>query len=177
MRHHFHHCILYELLLENNSNSRKKIYLSIYKSVLITSPIGFDIVFTNVEPTSKRMPYNVVSKLFQRCFNVRNRRCMNVKQRQKSDVEFCFIFNIASTLFQRWSTTLKRRLSDVKCWLSLSCEKKIILSQLIFARNNFNKVSGLRPWPFSNNFPKLSNTVYTFAFSLWSEWQFSFCVK
>ena len=42
-------------------------------------------------------------RLFQRCFNVRHWRCINVVQRWKSDVRFCFIFNVASTLFQRWS--------------------------------------------------------------------------
>ena len=134
MRHHFHHCILYEPLLENNSNSRKKIYLSIYKSVLITSPIGFDIVFINVEPTSKQCRDKVVSKLFQRCFNVGNRHCMNVKQHWKSDVEFCFIFNVQRSF---WSTTLKQRWSDVKCWLSLSCEKKNHLKSVNLCKEQF----------------------------------------
>ena len=53
-------------------------------------------------------------KLYQRCFNVAHRRCINVVQRWKSDVEFCFIFNVGSTFFQRWSTTLKQRWSDVE---------------------------------------------------------------
>ena len=52
--------------------------------------------------------------LFPRCFNVRHWRCINVVQRWKYDVGFCFILNVRSTLFQRWSTTLKQRWSDVE---------------------------------------------------------------
>ena len=36
------------------------IYLQIYKSVLITSPTGFDIAFTNVEDTLKQRQDKVV---------------------------------------------------------------------------------------------------------------------
>ena len=32
----------------------------------------------------------------------------------ESNVEFCFTFNVGSTLFQRWFTTLKLRWSDVE---------------------------------------------------------------
>ena len=41
-------------------------------------------------------------------------RCINVVQRSKSDVGFWFIFNVRSTLFQRWSTTLKQRCSHIE---------------------------------------------------------------
>ena len=41
-------------------------YLQIYKSVLITSPTGFDIAFTNVEDTLKQRR----DKVCQRFFNV-----------------------------------------------------------------------------------------------------------
>ena len=58
--------------------------------------------------------FDVASTLFRRCFNVGVRRCINVVQRWKTDVGFCFIFNVESTLFQRWSTTLKQRWSDVE---------------------------------------------------------------
>ena len=88
---------------------QNKTYLSIYKSVLITSPTGFDTAFTNVD--ARQSWDKVVLTLFQRCFNVSRRRCINVVQRWKSDVGFCFIFNVGSTLFQRWSTTLKQRWS------------------------------------------------------------------
>ena len=37
-----------------------------YKSVLITSPTGFDIAFTNVENTLKQRRDKVVSTLVQR---------------------------------------------------------------------------------------------------------------
>ena len=64
--------------------------------------MGFDIALTNVQTT------------YQRCFNVRDRFCINVVQSWKSEVGFCFIFNLGSTLFQRWFTTLKQRWSDVE---------------------------------------------------------------
>ena len=73
--------------------------MQIFKSVLITSPTGFDITFTNVEDTLKQLWDKVVSKLFQRCFNVGHRRCLNVVQRGKFDVG---------------STPLKQRWSDVE---------------------------------------------------------------
>ena len=71
------------------------------------SPTGFDIAFTNVENTLMQRQDKVVLTLFQRCFNVGQRRCINVVQLWRSDARFCFIFNLGSTLFQRWSTTLK----------------------------------------------------------------------
>ena len=56
---------------------------------------------------------NVEITLCQRCFNVGQRRCINVVQRWKSDVGFCCIFNVRSTLFQRWNNVD----STFKCWL------------------------------------------------------------
>ena len=57
-------------------------YLQIYKSVLIASPTGFDVAFTNVEDTLKQGRDKVVSTLFQCCFNnVGYRHCINVVQR------------------------------------------------------------------------------------------------
>ena len=41
-------------------------------------------------------------------------RYIHVVQRWKSEVRFCFIFNVGSKLFQRWSTTLKQRWSDLE---------------------------------------------------------------
>ena len=79
------------------------IYLQIYKSLLIPSPTDFDIAFTNIEDTLKQRQDKVISTFFQRCFNVGHQRCINVVQRWKSDFGFCFIFNVESTLFQRWS--------------------------------------------------------------------------
>ena len=93
----------------------------LFKSIIITSPIGFNIALTNVHARLKQRWYNFVSTLFWRCvtlfrrsFNVGHWRCINVVQRWKSDVGFCFIFNVGSTLFQRWSRTLKQRWSDVE---------------------------------------------------------------
>ena len=44
----------------------------------ILSTTGFDIAFTNAEDTLKQRRDKVVSTLFQRCFNVGHRRCINV---------------------------------------------------------------------------------------------------
>ena len=66
--------------------------LSIYKSVLITSPIGFDILFINVETTLKQSRYKVVSTLFQRCFE---RRIPTLYQRFTALKMFFFFNDIA----------------------------------------------------------------------------------
>ena len=98
--------------------------ITITQSTIVTGPIGFNIGLTNVNARLS----NVVSTLYQRCvtlfrrcvtlfrhcFNVGHWRCINIVQRWKSDVGFCFIFNVGSTLFQLWSTTLKQRWSDVE---------------------------------------------------------------
>ena len=46
-------------------------------------------------------------------------RCISVVQRWKTDVGICFIFNIGSALFQRWSTTLKQDWPDVEMFAGL----------------------------------------------------------
>ena len=66
---------------KNVAEQNLVIYLQVYKSVPITSPTGFDLTFTNVEDTLKQRQDKVVSTLFQRCFNVGHRRCINVIQR------------------------------------------------------------------------------------------------
>ena len=96
-------------------------YSTIPQSTIITSQSGFNIALTNVNARLKQCCINIVPVLFRRwvklswrCFNVEHWRCINVLQRWKSDVGFCFIFNVGSTLFQRWSTTLKQRWSNVE---------------------------------------------------------------
>ena len=98
--------------------------ITITQSTIVTGPIGFNIGLTNVNARLS----NVVSTLYQRCvtlfrrcvtlfrhcFNVGHWRYINVVQLWKSDVGICFIFNVGSTLFQRWSTTLKQRWSDAE---------------------------------------------------------------
>ena len=66
---------------------------------MIASPIGFNMVLTKVDA---------------RHFNFRHWLCINVVHRWKSVVRFCFIFNVRSSLFQLWSTTLKQSWSDVE---------------------------------------------------------------
>ena len=96
-------------------------YSTISQSTIITSPIGFNIAVTNVNARLNQHCINVVPTLFQRCialslrcFNVGYWHCINVLQHWKSEVGFCFIFNFGSTLFQRWSTKLKQRWSNVE---------------------------------------------------------------
>ena len=70
----------------------------------------------NVISTLKQRWNNFVQRwssfatLFQRCFNVGFQSYINMVQRWKSDVEFCLIFNVASTLLQCWSITLNKAL-------------------------------------------------------------------
>ena len=57
------------------------------------------------------------TKLFWNCFNVCLRRCINFVQCWKSDVGFCFIFNVGTMLFQRLCTALKQSWSDVELFV------------------------------------------------------------
>ena len=92
-------------------------YSTILQSIIITILIWFNIALTNVDARLKQRCINVVPKLsnvfFSRCFNARHWRCINVVQRWKSEVGCCSIFNVGSTLFLRWSTTLKQRWNAV----------------------------------------------------------------
>ena len=87
-----------------------------------------------------RLRWNNASiRLYQRCFKFRHRRCVNVVQHWKSYVEFCFIFNAGSTLFQRWST-LKQRWSDVETMagiLNLWRRKWFVLNLLFTIQSEF----------------------------------------
>ena len=90
----------------------------------MTSLTGFKLQFSwrqsCVITTLIQRWYNVVStfcKAVQRCFYVGHWRCINVVQCWKFDVLFCFIFNVSSTLFQRWSTTWNNVDPTSKYWL------------------------------------------------------------
>ena len=67
-----------------------------------------------LEISSNSQENTCVPTLFRRCFNVGVWRWINVLQRWKTDVRFCFIFNVESTLFQRWFTTLKQLWTNVE---------------------------------------------------------------
>ena len=58
---------------------------------------GFVLALTNVEATWKQFWDNVKSTLKE--------LCINAVPRLKLDIGFCFILNVGSTLFQRWSIT------------------------------------------------------------------------
>ena len=98
--------------------------LSIYKSIIVNSQIGFDIALINVEATLKQHWYNVVSPLWNvalmllqgQALNL-NQHCATLKIRRR--ILFYFqrqinvITTLISTLFQRWSNVD----STLNCWL------------------------------------------------------------
>ena len=85
------------------------IYLQIYKSVLITSPTGFGIVFTNVETTLKQHRDKVVSTLFQRRTPTLYQRCATLKIRRRILFHFQRRINVISTLIHNVETMLIQR--------------------------------------------------------------------
>ena len=112
-------------------------YSTISQSTSIISPIGFNIALTNIHARLKQRCINVV----QRCFdiastlcNVVSMYCFNVgidvvstlcNVENQTDVGFYFIFNVGSTLFQRWS--LIRRWNVGWAWSSLFFRQYIFL--------------------------------------------------
>ena len=66
----------------------------------MTSPTGFDVYFTNVENTLKQRQDKVISMLFQRCFNVGHRSCINVDPTLK--------YLLGKLFFEKWMTYVKR---------------------------------------------------------------------
>ena len=125
--------------------------ITITQSTIITSPIGFNtstLGWNNVVSTLYQRCATLFRRcvtLFRRCFNVGHWRCINVVQRWKSDVGFCFIFNVGSMLFQHWSRTLKQRRSDVemltgKIYIRVNLKQ---LSDLTYTTNNLELVEDL----------------------------------
>ena len=131
--------------------------LLVYKSVLITSPIGFDIAFTNVEYTLKQRWDSIVSTLFSRCFNFGHQRCIKVVQPWIFDAGFCFISNGESTLFQLWSTELKQCWSDVETTLmrrwNVGCQNLLKITYSV--KNGYCSLS--------SNDPQCLFNLYTIA--------------
>ena len=112
------------------------IYSPISKYIIVTSLIGFNIDLTNVDARLKQRCINVLPTFFRRCFNVSHWRCINVVQRWKSDVEFCFISNVGSTLFQRWSTSLKQHWSNVEMLTGNVLKSNVIKFYLFWTTNS-----------------------------------------
>ena len=111
------------LVVESLIHSKKyvikqnKNYSSIYKSIIITSLIGFNI---DLWQYSFNL-YQRFAMFFRRCFNVGH---------------WCFIFNVGSKLFQRWSTTLKQPWSNIEMltgyfvYTKQTSRKKTVLKRL-----------------------------------------------
>ena len=85
------------------------------------------LCWDNVVSTLKEVK-TTLYKVFSRLFNVGLRRCINVIQGWKSNVECCFIFKFGSTLFQRWSTTLKQCSSNINILAGYRFFETLILS-------------------------------------------------
>ena len=88
-----------ELLIKTFYHYKNKNYSSNYKSIIITSPIGFDIVLTNDEATLKQRWCAVVSTL-------------------------C---NVVSKLFERRALTLYQRYAmlEIRCWILFHFQRRI----------------------------------------------------
>ena len=99
---------------------KNKDYWSIYKFIF-NSPIGFRYSFNNVEATSKQCWCNVVSTLYNVVWTLFQCRGPTLYQSWKTEVGFCFIFNVGSTLFQRYFNVDPQGWdngdSTLKCWL------------------------------------------------------------
>ena len=105
-------------LIQKNKN-----YSCICKSIIITSPIGFNIVLTNVDARLKQRCINVVptlcnvvstlcnaaSTLFQRRTLTLYQRCATLKIRRRILLHFQCRINVISTLIHNIETTLIRR--------------------------------------------------------------------
>ena len=94
---------------------QNKSYSSICKSIIITSPIGFNIVFTNVDARLKQHCINaistlcnVVSTLFQRRTLTLYQRCAMLKIRRQILFHFQRGINVILTLIHKVETTLIR---------------------------------------------------------------------
>ena len=104
-------------LIQQNKN-----YSSICKSIIITSPIGFNIALTNVDARLKQRCINVVptlcnvvstlcnvvSTLFQRRALTLYQRCATLKIRRRILFHFQRRINVISTLIHNTETTLIR---------------------------------------------------------------------
>ena len=104
-------------LIQQNKN-----YSCICKSIIITSPIGFNIVLTNVDARLKQRCINVVptlcnvvstlcnvvSTLFQRRALTLYQRCATLKIRRRILFHFQRRINVISTLIHNTETTLIR---------------------------------------------------------------------
>ena len=114
VRKFFYISSVVELLIQSKKcfiTQQNKNYSSICKSIIITSPIGFNIALTNVDARLKQRCINVVPTLFRRCFT------------PGTDVvsKLCNVENPASD-FVSFSTSDQRFFNvdpTLKCWLGL----------------------------------------------------------
>ena len=81
----------------------------ITQSTIITSPIGFNIGFTNVDTRLKQLCINVVSTLFQRRALTLYQRCATLKIRRRILFHFQRRINVITTFIHNIKTTLIQR--------------------------------------------------------------------
>ena len=120
VRKFFHISLVVELLIYRKKCfliQQNKNYSSICKSIIITSPIGFNISLTNVDARLKQCCINVVwtlcnivSTLFQRRALTLYQRCATLKIRRRILFHFQRRINFISTLIHNVDPMLK-------CWL------------------------------------------------------------
>ena len=79
----------------------------------LTSTLGWNNVVSMLCQRCATLFWHCVT-LFRHCFNVGQWHSINVVQRLKSDIGFCLISNVGSTLFQWWFITFKQRWSNVE---------------------------------------------------------------
>ena len=91
-------------------------YSTVSQSTIITSSIGFNIAFTNVDARLKKRCINVIptlsnvdSTLFQRRALTLYQRCATLKIRRRILFHFQRRINVISTLIQKVKITLIRR--------------------------------------------------------------------
>ena len=83
----------------------------ITQSTIITSPIGFNIGFTNVDTKLKQLCINVVSTLFQRRALTLYQRCTTLKIRRRILLHFQRRIDVISTLIHNVETKPIQRLN------------------------------------------------------------------
>ena len=71
------------------------------QTIIITSPIGFNIVLTNIDARLKQRCINVVPTLFQRWPLTLYQRCATLKIRRRILFHFQRRINVISTLIRR----------------------------------------------------------------------------
>lgn len=140
--------IFVSLYLKSMSNSiyfYEKVFFYVIHACIIVP--WFCQRWSNVETTFCK----VVLTLLQH----RHRHYIKVVKRWKSKVQFYFIFCVKSTLFQRWSTELKRFWSTKlnQHWLNVEILNRFIVPWSICLTVGYWIILTINAWMWTRNFP------------------------